>query len=58
MIHEVLPSQDGIIRKVFVKYRNNQEIVDRFASSAARELVLIHPVDELHLCCLHEAKSI
>ena len=57
MIHEVLPSQDGIIRKVVVKYRNNQEIVDRFASCAARELVLIHPVDELHLCCLHEAKS-
>ena len=49
MIHEVLPSRDGIIRKVVVKYRNDQEIIDRFTTRAVRELVLIHPVDELNL---------
>ena len=49
MIHEVLPNRDGIIRKVVVKYRNDQKIVDRFTTRAVRELVLIHPVDELNL---------
>ena len=66
MIHEVLPSRDGIIRKVVVKYSNDQEIVDRFTIRAFRELVLIHLEDELNLIegirekgnyCLHEAKS-
>ena len=49
MIHEVLPSRDGIIRKVVVRYRNDQEIVERFTTRAVRELVLIHSVDELNL---------
>ena len=49
MIHEVLPSQDGIIQKVVVKYRNDQENVDRFTTHAVLELMLIHPVDELNL---------
>ena len=30
MIHEVLPNQDGIIRKVVVKYRNDQENINTF----------------------------
>ena len=46
--HEVLPSRDGIIRKVAVKYQNDQENVDRFIARAVRELVLIHGVDELN----------
>ena len=49
MIHEIEPSRDGLIRKVVVKYRNNNENVDRFTTRAVRELVLIHPVDEIHL---------
>ena len=49
MIHEVLPSRDGIIQKVVVKYRNDQENVDRFTTHAVLELMLIHPVDELNL---------
>ena len=34
MVYEVLPSRDGVIPKVFVKYRNNQENVDRFTTRA------------------------
>ena len=34
MIHDVLPSQDGIIQKFVVKYRNDQEIVDRSTTRA------------------------
>ena len=45
MIHEVLPSRDGIIRKVVVKYRNNQENVGTFTTRPVQKLVLIHPVD-------------
>ena len=44
MIHEIEPSKDGLIRKVVVKYRNN-----RFTTRAVRELVLIHPIDEVHI---------
>ena len=49
MIHEVLPNQDGIIQKVVVKYRNDQENVNTFTMHAVWELVLIHPADELNL---------
>ena len=49
MVHEIIPSKDGLIRKVVVKYRNNNECVDRFTTRAVRELVLIHPIDEVHL---------
>lgn len=42
MVHEVLK-----YRKV--KYWNNQENVDSFTTHAVRELVLLHPVDELNL---------
>ena len=49
MIHEIEPSKDGLIRKVVVKYRNNNENVDRFTTRAVRELVLIHPIDEVHI---------
>ena len=34
MIYEVLPSRDGIIRKIVVKYRNNQENLDSFTARA------------------------
>ena len=49
MIHQLEPSKDGVIRNVVVKYRNHNENVDRFTIRAVRELVLIHPIDELHL---------
>ena len=49
MVHEIEPSRDGLIRRVVVKYRNHNESVDRFTTRAVRELVLIHPIDEVHL---------
>ena len=49
MVHEIEPSKDGLIRRVVVKYRNNNENVDRFTTRAVRELVLIHPIDEVHM---------
>ena len=49
MIHEIIQSKDGIIRKVVVKYRNHNENTDRFTTRAVRELVMIHPIDELNL---------
>ena len=49
MVHEIEPSKDGLIRRVVVKYRNHNESVDRFTTRAVRELVLIHPIDEVHL---------
>ena len=59
MIHGVQRSEDGLIRKVIVKYRNANEETDRFTWRAVRSLVLIHPIDEINLAeKLHEAQLI
>ena len=49
MVHKIEPSIDGLIRKVVVKYRNNSENVDRFTTRAVGELLIIHPIGEVHL---------
>ena len=49
MVHELKKSKDGKIRRVIVKYRNHSENFDRFTNRAVRELIVIHPVDELSI---------
>ena len=49
MVHEIELSRDGLIQKVVIKYRNNSENTDRFTTRAVHDLVLIHPVDEIHI---------
>ena len=49
MVASVSTGRDGVIRKVNVKYRNQNENVDRETSRSTRQLVMIHPVDELSL---------
>lgn len=49
MVNEVQRSTDGIARKVQVKYRNSTEDHDRFTWRSVRQLVIIHPVDELSI---------
>ena len=49
MVHKIVPSNDGVIRKVIVRYRNYHENVDRYTTKSVRDLVLIHPIDELIL---------
>ena len=49
MVKEIFTGTDGKIRKVNVKYRNYNENVDRVTTRSVRNLVLIHPVDELNL---------
>ena len=49
MISEVNISQDGKIRKVIVRYRNANENVDRYTNRAVRQIVIVHPVDELSI---------
>ena len=49
MVHEIEPSRDGLIRKVVVKYRNNNGNVDQFTTWAVCKLVIIHPIDEVNL---------
>ena len=39
----------AFIRTVIVRYRNHPENVDRYTTRSVRDLVLIHPVDELNL---------
>ena len=49
MVHELEKDKDGITRKVQVKYRNSTENQDRFTWRAVRNLVIIHPVNELSI---------
>ena len=49
MVHEIELSWDGLIQKVVIKYRNSSENIDCFTSRAVRDLVLIYPVDEIHI---------
>ena len=49
MVTELRKSKDDKIRRVIVKYRNHNETFDRFSNRAVREIVVIHPVDELSI---------
>ena len=49
IVHEIELSRDGLIQKVVIKYRNSSENIDCFTSRAVRDLVLIYPVDEIHI---------
>ena len=49
MVNEIVPSKDGVICKEIVRYRNHQENVDRYKTRSVRDLMLIHPIDELNL---------
>ena len=49
MVNEIVPSKDGIIREVIVRYVNHQENVYWYITRSVRDLVLIHPIDELNL---------
>ena len=49
MVHDIERTRDGVIRKVWVSYRNHQENGDRLTHRAARALVVIHHVDEVNV---------
>ena len=42
-------SKDGLIRKAVVEYQNASENVKRNTNRSTRELIVIHPIDELDL---------
>ena len=47
MVSKVYPSGDGLIRSVDVEYQNHNENVKRTTKRGVRNLVVIHPVDEI-----------
>ena len=49
MMHQLEQSKYDLIQKVVAIYCNHNESFDKFITHAVRELVLIHPIDELHL---------
>ena len=49
MICDVKKSRDGKIRQVEVEYQNYMEKVKRRTNRGTREIVVIHPHDELGL---------
>ena len=49
MVKSVETGKDGIIRKANIRYRNFNEHFDRETFRSVRQLVMIHPIDELNL---------
>ena len=49
MVKSTEAGDDGVIRKVHIKYRNHNEKRDRETFRSVRQLVVIHRVDELDL---------
>ena len=49
MVDAVEKGRDGKVRIVSVKYQNSNENIIPKTCRAARELVVIHPIDELIL---------
>ena len=49
MIADVQPSKDNKARVVNVKYRNHTENTDRFTKRTARQIIVIHPIDEMSI---------
>ena len=49
MITNIEYGKDGIVRRVDVKYRNANENVNRSAKRSARDIVVIHDVDEIDI---------
>ena len=43
----VFESRDGLVRTVLVEYQNAGEVVKRQTRRSVRDLVIVHPVDEL-----------
>ena len=49
MIESVLPTNDGAVRNVMVKYRNADENQDRTTKRSVKALILIHRINELNI---------
>ena len=49
IIQSLKHSKDGLVRAVVIEYQNNNENVKRLTTRGVREIVVIHPVDELGL---------
>ena len=49
MISDLSRTSDDKVHKATVRYRNSTEAVDRFPNRAVRQLIVIHPVDELNM---------
>ena len=47
LVREVHPSSDGLIRSVDVDHQNHHKNVKRTTKCGVRNLIVIHPVDEI-----------
>ena len=54
-VSKVYEGKDGRVRRVDVEYQNHNEEVKRSTERGVRELVVVHPIDELDIYTqLHE----
>ena len=49
IIRGIKASRDGKIRQIDIEYQNHNETVKRFTNRGVREVVVIHPVDEMSI---------
>ena len=58
IVLSVYESKDGNIRKVDIEYKNYSENIKRVTVRGVRDLVIVHPVDELDIYeQLHECSE-
>ena len=49
IVHSLKISKDGKIRRAVIKCRNHNESTGRYTNRTVREIVMIHPIDELDI---------
>ena len=49
MVKDVKLGKDGKIREIDIEYRNHNEVVNRYTKRGTRDVIVIHPVDELSI---------
>ena len=49
IVKSINVGKDGLIRKAIIEYQNANENIKRETNRSTRELIVIHPIDELDL---------
>lgn len=49
MVSSVHEGKDGQVRRVEIEYRNHNENIRRKTPRGVRDIIMIHPIDELDI---------
>ena len=49
IVRSIHTSDDGQVRRLEVEYNNHNEPIKRITKRGVRDLIIVHPIDELHI---------